>query len=203
MRAITTAIASIGSIGILAATALFLTWAAAASAQDEIAPSSATIDAVAYAPIPPGALLATQPETQGEMDDTAWRLANDDLASRGYRVGHDGSLVFTVATQLVDRLSSDQTQGALMAESAVSEGMQFSTNQQTLLNPRQPINRNDRVFRVTVTVYDRQNGGFVWRGSAERGDAEVDPNAALRIMLPALLDHFGQSVEGLNVPLVP
>lgn len=185
-------------VTIVATTAWLLTGAGSVLAQDEPATSSATIDAVTYAPIPPGAVLVTQPETQGEMDDSAWRLANDDLASRGYQIGTESSLVFTVATQLVDRLSSDRGQ---LGESAVAEGMQFSSNQQTLLNPDQPINRNDRVFRVTATVYDRANGAFVWRGTAQRSDAEIDATAALRIMLPALLDHFGQSVEGLNVPL--
>ena len=186
-------------VTIIATAAWLITGTGGTLAQDEPAASSATIDAVTYAPIPPGAMLVTQPETQGEMDDSAWRLANDDLSSRGYQIGNDSSLVFTVATQLVDRLSSDRGQ---VGESAVAEGMQFSSNQQTLLNPNQPINRNDRIFRVTATVYDRESGAFVWRGTAERSDAEIDPTAALRIMLPALLDHFGQSVAGLTVPLV-
>lgn len=163
-------------------------------------PSVARIDSIAYAPIPPGARLITQPETQGEMDDSAWRLANDDLAARGYQVGNDGNLVFTVETQLVDRLSSDQTQNSLLSQSAVADGMQYSTNQRTLLNPEAPVNRNDRVFRVNATVYDRGSGAFLWRGTAERSSAAIDPESALRLMLPALLDHFGQNAEGVVVP---
>lgn len=171
------------------------------SAQGEdITAGIGRIDSIAYAPIPPGAQLVTQPETQGEMDDSAWRLANDDLAARGYQVGNDGDLVFTVETQLVDRLSSDQNEDVLIGQSAVADGMQYSTNQRTLLNPEAPVNRNDRVFRVNATVYDRANGAFVWRGTAERSSAAIDPNAALRLMLPALLDHFGESAEGVTIP---
>lgn len=160
----------------------------------------ATIEAVSYGPIPPGARLVTQPETQGEMDDAAWRLADDDLAARGYEIATDGTLVFTVATQLVDRLSTDRSPGSQGANSAVADGMQFSTSQQTLLNPGQPIQRADRVFRVTATVYDRSNGAFLWRGTAEREDAKAEPHAALRGMLPALLDHFGENASGIAVP---
>lgn len=174
-----------------------------ARAQEAAPANLAVIQSVAYAPIPPGARIVTQPETQGEMDDTAWRLANDDLAARGYQVGNDGDLVFTVETQLVDRLSTDRPQQSLVAGSAVAEGMQYSTNEQTLLNPEAPLNRNDRIFRVNVTVYDRANGSFLWRGSAERETAEIDPNTALKLMLPALLDHFGENASSVAVPMQP
>lgn len=192
------AIASIATL-----TLLLTHWAAVTMAQEEAPASLAVIEAVTYAPIPPGVRLVTQPETQGEMDDSAWRQANDDLAGRGYQVGTEGNLVFTVATQLVERLGTDKTLGELVAGSAVSEGMQYSTNERTLLNPEEPINRTDRIFRVSATVYDRQNGAFVWRGTAERSNAEIDPSTALRLMLPALLDHFGENASGVAVPMVP
>lgn len=169
----------------------------------EAGPDLATIESIAYGPIPPGARLVTQPETQGEMDDSAWRLANDDLAGRGYQVGNDGDLVFTVQTQLINHLSTDQSESSLIAESAVAEGMQFSSNQRTLLNPEAPLNRSDRVFRVNATLYDRQSGAFLWRGTVERATADVDPNTALKLMLPALLDHFGENASGVAVPLQP
>lgn len=194
---------AIASIGLTAATCMLMIWAGGAVAQETAPASLATIDTVTYAPIPPGARLVTQPETQGEMDDSAWRQANDDLASRGYQVGNEGNLVFTVATQLVERLGADKTQGELVTGSAVAEGMQYSTNERTLLNPADPINRTDRIFRISATVYDRQNGAFVWRGTAERSNAEVDPSTALRLMLPALLDHFGETASGVAVPMVP
>lgn len=177
--------------------------AAADTGQENGPATLAVIEAVSYGTIPPGSRLVTQPETQGEMDDAAWRLVNEDLPARGYQIGSDGDLVLTVATQLVERLSTDQANTGPGPNSAVAEGMQFSTAQQTLLNPRQPVNRSDRVFRVAVSVYDRTSGGFVWRGSAERLDAETEPSAALRVMLPALLDHIGENASGVAVPLQP
>lgn len=163
--------------------------------EDALTGNVATIETVAYGTIPPGARLLTQPETQGEMDNAAWHQANDDLAARGYTLVGEAELVFTVATQLIDRLPS--------GSHALEEGMQFSTQGGTLLNPSQPINRTDRVFRVSVTVYDRASGVFVWRGTVERGSAETDPAAAMRIMLPAMLDHFGETASGVTVPLAP
>lgn len=181
-----------------------LAWglATAPQAQETKPESSASIETVAYQPIPPGSMLQTQPDTQSEMDDEAWRQADADLTARGYVLGNDGNLVVTVATQLVARLSADRPLGDVNAEkSDPRKANLFSSGGGTLLNPNDPINTRDRVFRVSVAVYDRGSGHYVWRGTAERGDAALDPSTALRTMLPALLDHFGETATGITIPL--
>ena len=108
----------------------------------------------------------------------------------------------TIATQLVARLSADRPAGdTAIARSDPKNAHLFSSSGGTLLNPADPINTTDRVFRVNVTAYDRLTGQYVWRGTVERGDATLDPAAALRTMLPALLDHFGETASGITVPL--
>lgn len=172
-----------------------------AAAQDPKA-TTATIETVAYQPIPPGAALQTQPETESQMDDDALRQVDADLAARGYALGGDGNLVVTVATQLVSRLSADQTVGEFNAKKSDPKNANlFSTEGGTLLNPNAPINTVDRVFRVNMTVYDRPSGHYIWRGTVERGDANVDPSTAMREMLPALLDHFGETTSGVTIPI--
>lgn len=190
------------ALALCAAAALSWILAVAAQAQETTPESSATIESIAYQPIPPGTMLQTQPDTQSEMDDEAWRLADADLTSRGYVLGNDGNLVVTIATQLVARLSADRPVGDINAEKSDPKNAKlFSSGGGTLLNPNDPINTRDRVFRVNVTVYDRPSGHFVWRGTVERGDAALDPSTALRTMLPALLDHFGETASGVTIPL--
>lgn len=182
---------------------LALAWVLAtpALAQDKVE-SSATIEAVAYQPIPPGARLLTQPETQSQMDDDAWRQIDADLSARGYAVGGDSDLVVTVATQLVSRLSADRSVSDVNADKSDPKNAHlFSTEGGTLLNPQDPINTTDRVFRINMTVYDRPSGHFVWRGTVERSDAALDAATAMREMLPALLDHFGETATGVTIPL--
>lgn len=182
----------------LALTGMFINPGAA----QETKTGTATIETIAYQPIPPGATLQTQPESESQMDNDAWRQIDADLASRGYAIGGDGNLVVTVATQLVARLSTDQSLGAVnAAKSDPKKANLFSTGGGTLLNPADPINTTDRVFRVNMTVYDRPSGHYVWRGTAERNDAELDPSTAMRAMLPALLDHFGETASGITIPL--
>ena len=172
-----------------------------ALAQDKVE-SSATIETVAYQPIPPGARLLTQPETQSQMDDDAWRQVDADLSARGYAVGGDSDLVVTVATQLVSRLSADRSVSDVNIDKSDPKNAHlFSTEGGTLLNPQDPINTKDRVFRINMTVYDRPTGHFVWRGTVERSDAALDAAMAMREMLPALLDHFGETATGVTIPL--
>ena len=191
--------------GFLAVGLALPAWIQARSAwaqSDAKVESSATINAVSYQPIPPGALIETQPETQSQMDDDAWRQIDADLAGRGYQIGGDGNLVLTIATQLVSRLNADQSVSDVNAKKRDPKNAAlFSTEGSTLLNPTDPLNRTDRTFRVSVSVYDRGSGHFVWRGSAERADASIDPANALREMLPALMDSYGESAENVTIPL--
>lgn len=182
--------------------ALALAGTGSALAQETKVESSAKIDAVAYQPIPPGAHLETQPESQSQMDDDAWRHLDTDLSGRGYTVGGDGAYVVTVATQLTSRLNTDQSVATVNAErSDPKNAALFSTEGNTLLNPNEPVNTTDRVFRVNLTVYERASGHYVWRGTVERADAAIDPATAMREMLPALLDHFGENASGIEIPL--
>lgn len=173
-----------------------------AAAQETKVESSARIDAVAYQPIPPGAHLETQPESQSQMDDDAWRQVDADLSGRGYTIGGDGAYVVTVATQLTARLNADQSVGEVTAKkSDPKNAALFSTEGNTLLNPNDPVNTTDRTFRVNLTVYERASGHYIWRGTVERADAAIDPSTAMREMLPALLDHFGETASGVEIPL--
>ena len=113
---------------------LTLAGAGFAAAQDTKVESSAKIDAVAYQPIPPGAHLETQPESQSQMDDDAWRQVDADLSGRGYTIGGDGAYVVTVATQLTARLNADQSVGEVTAKkSDPKNAALFSTEGNTLL----------------------------------------------------------------------
>ena len=164
--------------------------------------SSAKIDAISYQPIPPGAHLETQPDSESQMDDDAWRQVDADLSGRGYTIGGDGAYVLTVATQLTARIKSDQSVAVLTAKkSDPKNAALFSTEGNTLLNPNDPVNTTDRVFRVNLSVYERANGHYIWRGTVERADAAIDPATAMREMLPALLDHFGETADGVTIPL--
>lgn len=194
-------------LSVLAAAAvlagLVMAGAGLAAAQEGKVESSARIDAIAYQPIPPGAHLETQPESQSQMDDDAWRQVDADLAGRGYSIGDDGAYVVTVATQLVARLNADRSVSEATAKkSDPKNAALFSTEGNTLLNPNDPINTTDRTFRVNLTVYERASGHYIWRGTVERADAAIDPSTAMREMLPALLDHFGETASGVEVPLV-
>lgn len=182
-------------------TTLSLAAGKGALAQEKLT-STAKIDAISYQPIPPGAHLETQPDSQSQMDDDAWRQVDSDLAGRGFTISNDGAYVVTVSTQLVSRLHSDRSVATVNAQkSDPKNAALFSTEGNTLLNPNDPVNTIDRIFRVSLTVYERASGHYVWRGNVERADATIEPATAMREMLPALLDRFGETAKDIEVPI--
>ncbi len=190
-------------LGVALALVVVLSAGPAALAQEsQKVESSAKIDAISYQPIPPGAHLETQPDSESQMDDDAWRQVDTDLSARGYTIGGGSAYVLTLATQLTARIKSDQSVAVLTAKkSDPKNAALFSTEGNTLLNPNDPVNTTDRVFRVNLSVYERASGHYIWRGTVERADAAIDPATAMREMLPALLDHFGQTANGVTIPL--
>lgn len=154
------------------------------------------VEAVSYAAIPPGASFATQPQTSTEIDEAAWGKVDAILLARGYRIDDDARLVLTVETSLSDQPGDFASPFNYSEKSAgVSAGGNiYSTQGGSLINPGIPAPRFNRVFRVAVSVHDRNSGLYVWRGSIERLDSSHDPHRALEVMAPELLRYLGVTV---------
>jgi hypothetical protein len=159
--------------------------------------SGAGIQAVDYAPIPAGAAFELQTNDDDELTQEALTRTNDELANRGY-AAHDGApLVMVIETDLVRGQKQDDPLGQVHADNgeAKMQARLFSTSQNSLLNPQRPIGTADRIYRINVSVYDRQTGLYVWRASAMRNDPNLDVSQATNEMVNALVGAVGKSVQ--------
>jgi hypothetical protein len=184
----------------LVAFALLLAAMAGARAQSGAAAAAAPaaqVQAVAYAPIPAGAQFETQMNDDSELNQEALDLVNQALAGRGYGVDDAAPLVMVVETDLVRGQKQDDPLGQVYADNdgAKAQARLFSTNQNSLLNPQQPIGSADRLYRISLSVYDRASGLYVWRGSVMRNDPELDVNKASNEMVAALIAALGRTVQ--------
>ncbi|HVY99527.1 MAG TPA: hypothetical protein VHA35_08505 [Dongiaceae bacterium] len=184
----------------LVAFALLLAAMAGARAQSGAAAApapAAQVQAVAYAPIPAGAQFETQMNDDSELNQEALDLVNQALAGRGYGVDDAAPLVMVVETDLVRGQKQDDPLGQVYADNdgAKAQARLFSTNQNSLLNPQQPIGSADRLYRISLSVYDRASGLYVWRGSVMRNDPELDVNKASNEMVAALIAALGRTVQ--------
>jgi hypothetical protein len=159
-------------------------------------PPAATVQAVSYAPIPPGAQFETQMNVDSELDQEALDLVNRTLAGRGYAVNDAAPLVMVIETDLVRGQKQDDPLGQAYADNngAKVQGRLFSSNGNSLLNPQQPIGSADRLYRISLSVYDRASGLYVWRGSIMRNDPELDVGKASNEMVSALIASLGRTV---------
>jgi hypothetical protein len=187
---------SVSALALAAALALASGPALAQATAAGPAPGS-QIQAVDYAPIPGGAAFELQTNDDDELTQEALTRANNELANHGY-AAHDGApLVMVIEADLVRGQKQDDPLGQVHADNddAAVQARLFSTSQNSLLNPQQPIGSADRLYRINVSVYDRQSGLYVWRGSAMRNDPNLDVAQATNEMVNALVSAVGKSVQ--------
>lgn len=172
--------------------------------------------ATSYSPIPDGSPLDVVAATDSELATDATELTAANLKQQGHSVSRDAPYVVDVAAVLVRGVGQDQqfalpAQGSTRgdqytnaeksaADDPLTRGNLFSTEQGALLTPAQP-QRGGHLLRISLSVYDRRSGLYVWRGQIERDSLEVDSDSSLQQMLPALLAHFGKALPPTEVPL--
>ena len=173
---------------------------ALAQAAASLPDPSPSIQAVDYAPIPAGSVFEVQADD--ELSQDAVERVQAELANHGYAAQDAAPLVMVIETDLVRGQKQDDPLGQVHANNneATVQARLFSTSQNSLLNPQQPIGSADRIYRINVSVYDRQSGLYVWRGSATRSDPNLDTAQASNEMIAALIGAVGKSV---TAPIEP
>jgi len=165
--------------------------AQAAASSPDPGPS---IQAVDYAPIPAGSIFEVQADD--ELSQDAIERVQAELANHGYAAQDQASLVMVIDTDLVRGQKQDDPFGQAHAnnDEAAVQARLFSTSQNSLLNPQQPIGSADRTYRINVSIYDRNSGLYVWRGTAMRNDPNLDVDQASNEMIGALIGSVGKTV---------
>jgi len=181
------------------AAALLLAATGAAAAQSTAAPAvpSGAVQAVAYGAIAPGSQFETQMNNDTELDQEALDLVNQALVGRGYGVDNAGTLVMVIETDLVRGQKQDDPLGQAYADNdgAKVQARLFSSIGNSLLHPQQPIGSADRLYRISLSVYNRASGLYIWRGSVMRNDPDLDVSKASNEMVAALIATLGRTVH--------
>jgi hypothetical protein len=207
---------------VLVSSAFALLLGQSAQAQDSSA-NQASVDANAfavasatsYAPIPAGALLDVSTADSRELASNAVDLTSGTLEQHGYKISRDAPYAVDVTAVLVRGIGQDQgvsspSQGSVRGDEYtnadqlpsgdLTQGNLFDNSRGALLTP-QEVSQTGHLLRVSLSVYDRKSGLYVWRGQVERDTVNVDVDSSMQQMVPALLAHFGQSMPQTEVPL--
>jgi hypothetical protein len=172
----------------------FVSGDALAQAAASLPEPGPNIQAVDYAPVPAGSTFEVQADD--ELSQDAVERVRAELANHGYASQDQASLVMVIETDLIRGQKQDDPFGQVHANNneAEMQARLFSTSQNSLLNPQQPIGSAERTYRINVSIYDRNSGLYVWRGSAMRNDPNLDIDQASNEMISALISSVGKTV---------
>lgn len=176
----------------------------------------AIASATSYTPVPAGAALDVSTADSSELSSDAVELTSGTLKQSGYTISRDAPYALDVTAILVRGVGQEQrvprvTQGTVRGDGytnpentapgdSLTQGNFFDNTRGALLSPAEP-QRGGHLLRVTLSVYDRKSGLYVWRGQVERDSLEVDVDSSIQQMLPALLAHFGETLAPTAIPL--
>jgi hypothetical protein len=176
----------------------------------------AIVSATTYTPIPAAAALDVSSADSSELANDVVELTSGTLKQSGYTISRDAPYALDVTAVLVRGVGQEQNvpranQGTTRGDGytnpentapgdSLTQGNFFDNTRGAFLSPAEP-QRGGHLLRVTLSVYDRKSGLYVWRGQIERDSLEVDVDSSMQQMVPALLAHFGQSLPPTPVPL--
>lgn len=176
----------------------------------------AVASATSYTSIPAGAALDVSTGLTTEIASDAVDLTSGTLRQSGYAISRDAPYALDVTAVLVRGVGQEQgppraMQGSVRgdaytnseesaANDPLTQGNFFDNTRGAFLSPAE-VQRGGHLLRVSLSVYDRKSGLYVWRGQVERDSLEVNVESSMQQMVPALLAHFGQSLPPTAVPL--
>ena len=160
------------------------------------------LSATAYQPIPAGTAFDTivqdpTDSARSTLEGAALDSVNAELVKAGYRVDQNASLVMLVGTDLIRGSSKEATIEEFRGDGETGftyEHNVFSSTKRSLLKKPAP-DTTPNTFRISLSVYDRKTGLYVWRGSVDRGTSDLTPDKAADRMIPPLVAAIGKSVN--------
>ena len=176
----------------------------------------AIASATTYSPIPAGAALDVSTAASSELASNAVDLTSGNLKQSGFTIARDAPYALDVTAVLIRGVGQEQNmpranQGTTRGDGytnpentvpggSLTQGNFFDNTRGAFLSPAEP-QRGGHLLRVTLSVYDRKSGLYVWRGQVERDSLEVDVDSSVQQMVPALLAHFGEALPPTAIPL--
>jgi hypothetical protein len=183
----------------LLAASLLLALSAAATAGAE---DSMQMAVVSYGKIPAGAGFQTELVENTELATRVETRLKKALTDRGLNPSADAGLVISIAADRTGgptnlSLGNESQQNSASANAQVN--INIDTSQSKLLGgSSEPATKIGRAYRITLAIYDRTTGRYVWRAEITDNKPDVDPAAATGPMVEKLASALEKSVGPAN-----
>lgn len=169
---------------LIAATLLIAT---AAWAEDPM-----EISVVGYGRLPAGAQFSTEPADNSEITDHVDQSLRQAMTGKGFQFSEDADLVFAINADTTGRTGSNLGVGP---QNNAQVHITINTSQNEFIGgATQPANTIPHTFRITLALYQRSTGHYLWRGEITDLKPDADPLAATGPMVAKLVEALGKSV---------
>jgi hypothetical protein len=148
---------------------------------------------VSYGKIPAGSDFETELSQNTEIANHVDTALKDTLTAHGFHYQPEGTgLVFSINADPTGRRESSLSLG-LTDQSSGQVHITIDTN-----NSGQSTDTVPRGYRITLGVYERESGRYVWRAEINDLSPDVDPFSATKPMVEKLVAALEKSVRPAN-----
>jgi hypothetical protein len=149
---------------------------------------------VSYGKIPAGSSFETELSQNTEIANHVDTALKNTLTAHGFRYQPEGTgLVFAINADPTGRRESDLSLGVNNDESNAQVHISIDTNDTGLSTDTIP-----RGYRITLGVYERESGRYVWRAEINDMRPDADPFSATKPMVERLVAALEKSVRPAN-----
>jgi hypothetical protein len=174
-------------LGVAAALMLMATGAVATAAW---ADDPMRLAVVSYGKIPAGASFETELFQNTEISNHVASTLKDTLTAHGFRYEPDGrGLVFAINADPTGRGESDQALG-ITDQNNGQVHITIDTN-----DTGQSTDTIARGYRITLGIYERESGRYVWRAEINDLKPDADPMTATKPMVEKLVTALEKSLK--------
>jgi hypothetical protein len=150
------------------------------------------IAVVGYGRVPAGAAFNTEPADNSEITDHVDHSLRQALTGKGFQFSEDAGLVFAITADTTGRTDSNLSAGP---QNNAQVHITINTSQNEFIGgATQPPNQIPHTFRITLALYERSTGHYLWRGEITDLKPDADPLGATGPMVAKLVEALGKSV---------
>jgi hypothetical protein len=150
------------------------------------------IAVVSYGRMPAGAAFTTEPADNSEIDSHVDQALRKALTDKGFHFSDDAGLVFSITADTTGQTGSNLSAGP---QNNAQVHITLNTSQNEFLGgATQPPNKIPHTFRITLALYERSTGHYIWRAEITDLKPDADPIGATGPMVDKLVEALGKSV---------
>lgn len=175
----------------LLAAALFLSLSAAPAV---LAEDTMQIAIVSYGKIPAGSAFQTELVENSELSTQVEESLKKALGNRGFAAADDAPYVISIAADRAGGATSLSVGNGAQSNAQVNINIDTGQNQLLGGSSEQP-SKIKKAYRITLAIYSKSTGRYVWRAEITDANPDVDPTAATGPMVEKLASALEKSVS--------